>query len=204
MTSNNNEDSQREENPTLIGIPPTEQLESELRWEHYKIRYKYVLRSTISLLVVAAAAAILVVTLWMPVLEVYGKSMTPTLESGEIVVLVKTDKFQPGDIIAFYYNNKILIKRVIAQSGDWVDIAKDGTVIINGKELDEPYLAEKAFGECNIKLPYQVPDERVFVMGDHRSVSVDSRNSQVGCVSEEQIVGKLVFKVWPFKELGEI
>jgi signal peptidase I len=204
VTSNNNEDSQREENPTLIGIPPTEQLESELRWEHYKIRYKYVLRSTISLLVVAAAAAILVVTLWMPVLEVYGKSMTPTLESGEIVVLVKTDKFQPGDIIAFYYNNKILIKRVIAQSGDWVDIAKDGTVIINGKELDEPYLAEKAFGECNIKLPYQVPDERVFVMGDHRSVSVDSRNSQVGCVSEEQIVGKLVFKVWPFKELGEI
>jgi signal peptidase I len=153
-------------------------------------------------LLVAAAIAVLVVTLWMPVIQIYGKSMTPTLSSGEIVVLVKTTNFKPGDIIAFYYNNKILVKRVIAQAGDWVDITEDGRVIVNGEELDEPYVSEKALGECDIKLPYQVPDERVFVLGDHRSVSIDSRSSQVGCVAEEQIVGKITFRVWPFKRYG--
>jgi signal peptidase I len=140
----------------------------------------------------------------MPVLEVYGKSMTPTLNSGEIVVLQKTHDFDSGDVIAFYYNNKILIKRVVAKSGDWVDITDDGTVIVNGKPLDEPYVSEKALGECDITLPYQVPDERVFVLGDHRSVSVDSRSSQIGCVADEQIVGRLIFRVWPFKSVGRL
>jgi signal peptidase I len=184
--------------------PSTQEFETELKRERYKTRYKQVFRSTIYLLLVAAAIAILVVTLWMPVIEIYGKSMTPTLSSGEIVVLVKTSNFKTGDIIAFYYNNKILVKRVIAQAGDWVDITKDGRVIVNGKEIDEPYISEKSLGECDIKLPYQVPDERVFVMGDHRSVSVDSRSSQIGCIADEQVVGRITFRVWPFKRLGKV
>jgi signal peptidase I len=130
--------------------------------------------------------------------------MTPTLDSGQIVVLVKTSNYKTGDVIAFYYNNKILVKRVIAQAGDWVDITQDGNVIVNGKELDEPYVSEKAYGECDIKLPYQVPDDRVFVMGDHRSVSVDSRSSQIGCIADEQVVGRITFRVWPFSKFGNI
>jgi signal peptidase I len=186
-----------------ITIPTTAELEEELNRVRYKSKFKTVLRSTISLLVIAAAIAILVVTLWTPVLQVYGKSMTPSLYSGDIVVLMKKSEFKTGDVIAFYYNNKILIKRVIAQSGDWVDISKDGTVKVNGKEIDEPYISEKAYGECDLEFPYQVPNERVFVMGDHRSVSVDSRSSQIGCVAEEQIVGKLEIRVWPFNKIGK-
>jgi signal peptidase I len=128
--------------------------------------------------------------------------MTPTLVDGEIVVLNKGAKTETGDIIAFYYNNKILIKRVIANAGDWVDIDEDGNVSVNGQQLDEPYVTEKSLGVCDIEFPYQVPDERVFVLGDHRSVSVDSRSSQIGCVAQEQIVGKLVFRVWPFQRFG--
>jgi signal peptidase I len=184
--------------------PTTAEFEAELRRERYKTRYRQVFRSTIYLLLVAAAIAILVVTLWMPVIEIYGKSMTPTLNSGEIVVLLKTSDFKPGDVIAFYYNNKILVKRVVASAGDWVDITDDGRVIVNGKELDEPYVSEKSLGQCDIELPYQVPDERVFVMGDHRSVSVDSRSSQIGCIADEQVVGRITFRVWPFSGLGKV
>ncbi len=130
--------------------------------------------------------------------------MTPTLEEGDIVVSVKGSDFKTGDVMAFYYNNKILVKRVIANSGQWVDIRDDGTVLVDGKEIDEPYISEKAFGECDIKLPYQVPDSRIFVMGDHRSVSVDSRTQAVGCVAEEQIVGKIIFRVWPLPNFGRV
>ena len=130
--------------------------------------------------------------------------MTPTLWAGNIVISLQGAEFQEGDIVAFYYNNKILVKRVIARAGDWVDIREDGTVFVNEKELEEPYLTEKALGECNIKLPYQVPDKKFFLMGDHRSVSVDSRSTSIGCVSEEQIVGKLVFCVWPLEQFGAI
>jgi signal peptidase I len=185
-------------------LPTTGQLEKELHRVSYHERYKRALKSTVSLLIVAAAIAILVVTLWMPVLRVYGSSMTTTLEDGDIVVLVKGSDYDTGDVIAFYYNNKILIKRVIAQAGDWVDIAEDGTVSVNGVELDEPYVTEKSYGECDLEFPYQVPDNRVFVLGDHRSVSIDSRSSQVGCVSEEQVVGKLEFRVWPFRRVSGI
>lgn len=162
------------------------------------------LRSTVSTLITVAAAAVLVSTLWLPVLRIYGSSMTPALEDGNIVAAVKSGTFKTGDIIAFYYNNKILVKRIIARAGDWVDIREDGTVLVNGEKLYEPYLAEKAFGECDIELPYQVPEGRYFVMGDHRSVSVDSRSTSVGCVAEEQIVGRLVFRVWPLDGFGTL
>jgi signal peptidase I len=183
-------------------LPTRQELEAQLQQEQYREKYHKVFRSTVYLLIVAAAVAILVVTLWMPVLQIYGTSMTPTLVDGEIVVLNKGAKTETGDIIAFYYNNKILIKRVIANAGDWVDIDEDGNVSVNGQPLEEPYVTEKALGVCDIEFPYQVPDERVFVLGDHRSVSVDSRSSQVGCVAKEQIVGKLVFRVWPLQRIG--
>ena len=130
--------------------------------------------------------------------------MTPTLVEGNIVVTVKTDTFEPGDVIAFYFNNKILVKRVIAGPGDWVNITEDGTVYVNDVALEEPYLSEKALGDCDIELPYQVPESRIFVMGDHRSVSVDSRSTSIGCIAEEYIVGKLVFRVWPLADFGSI
>lgn len=183
-------------------IPTAEQLETELKRVKYKRRYHSVLRSTVYTLITVAAVAVLVATLWLPVLQIYGNSMTPTLQDGEIIFTVKTSDFESGDIVAFYYNNKILVKRVICGPGDWIDIDKDGTVYINGARLEEPYLAEKALGDCNIELPFQVPDGRIFVMGDHRSVSVDSRNTAVGCVSQEQIVGKILFRIWPLKRMG--
>lgn len=188
----------------LGDMPDISQLETELKRVQYKKRYRNVFRSTVYTLITVAAIAVLVATLWMPVLQIYGTSMTPTLSDGNIVVSVKTGEFQTGDVVAFYYNNKILVKRIIAESGDWVNIDKDGTVYVNNKPIDEPYVSEKALGECDIKLPYQVPESRVFVMGDHRSVSVDSRSTLVGCVSEEQVVGKIVFRVWPLNEFGNI
>lgn len=182
--------------------PTTEQLEGELKRVRYKSRYRSVLRSTIYSLITVAAIAVLIATLWLPVLQVYRNSMTPTLQNGEIIFTVKMSEFEPGDIISFYYNNKILIKRVIARSGEWVNMDADGNVYVNETLLDEPYLDEKAFGDCNIELPYQVPEGRVFVMGDHRSTSVDSRNGAVGCVAQEQIVGKILFRVWPLEKFG--
>ena len=184
--------------------PTTEQLKAELRHEKYKRSFVCSLRNTIFTLVTVAAAAVLIAVLLMPVLQIYGSSMTPTLSEGEIVVSVKGTEMKTGDIVAFYYNNNVLIKRVIAQPGDWVNITEDGTVFVNNEVIDEPYLTEKAFGECNIQLPYQVPDSRIFVMGDHRSVSIDSRNTAVGCVADEQIVGKIVFRVWPLSQFGRV
>lgn len=189
---------------TLGEMPSAEQLEAELKREKYKRRYHSVLRSTIYTLITVAAIAVLVATLWLPVLQVYGSSMTPTLQDGEIIFSVKTADLEPGDIVAFYYNNKILVKRVICGPGDWVNIDEDGTVYVNEVRLKEPYLAEKALGDCNIELPYQVPDGKIFVMGDHRSTSVDSRNTAVGCVAQEQIVGKIIFRIWPLNRIGTV
>jgi signal peptidase I len=185
-------------------FPEAAQIEAELKRRSYRKRYRKTLRSTICTLITVAALAVLVATLWLPVLQIYGTSMAPTLNDGEVVVSLKSGTFNTGDVIAFYYNNKILVKRVIAGPGDWVDIKDDGTVYVNDVELDEPYVVEKALGDCNITLPYQVPESRVFVMGDHRSVSIDSRNTAVGCVSEEQIVGRLVMRLWPLSQFGEI
>ena len=181
-----------------------EQLTAELEREKYKRRYKRVLRSTVYTLIVVAAVAVLVATIWMPVLQIYGASMAPTLDEGDIVISVKGSDFAPGDLVAFYMGNKILVKRCIAGPGQWVDIDADGNVYVDGELLDEPYLTEKALGDCDIELPYQVPDNRYFCMGDHRSTSVDSRSTTVGCVSDEQIVGKIVFRVWPLPGFGAL
>ena len=181
-----------------------DQLEEELKRDTYKKRYWHMLRSTVSILIVVAAIVVLISNLFLPVLRIYGSSMTPTLVNGNIVAAMRYGNYDRGDVIAFYYNNKILVKRVIGLPGELVDIDENGNVSINGETLEEPYLEETALGECDIELPYQVPDGRYFVMGDHRSVSSDSRSSQVGCISEEQIIGKLFFRIWPLNEIGTL
>lgn len=180
------------------------EIEEELKREQYKSRYGRTLRSTVFALITAAAAAVLVATLWLPVLQIFGASMTPTLEEGQIVVSVKDGHMEPGDIVAFYYGNKVLIKRYIAGPGAWVDIQPDGTFLVNGEVLEEPYLTQKAFGICDLELPYQVPEGTYFLVGDQRETSVDSRHSTVGCIAEDDIVGKIVYRVWPLEAFGTV
>ncbi len=181
-----------------------ELLEEELRRVRHKKNWHHSVITTFAVLLMVAAAAVLIAMMVMPVLQIVGQSMTPTLNDGEIVLSLKNSQFEKGDVIAFYYNNKILIKRVIALPGEYVDIDEEGNVFVNSDLLDEPYLTEKAYGSCNIELPYQVPDGKIFVMGDHRATSADSRNTAVGCVAEEQIVGRVLFRIWPFSRFGEI
>ncbi len=185
-------------------MPGTEIVEKELNREKYRKRYMSVMRSTVYVLIIVASVAVLVATLWLPVLQIYGSSMNPTLFDGDIMLSLKGSNYQIGDVVAFYYNNKILVKRVIASSGQWVDIDKSGQVYVDGEPIDEPYVSDLALGECDIRLPYQVPDTRVFVMGDHRNVSIDSRTKAVGCIADEQIVGKLVYRIWPLKDFGAV
>lgn len=180
------------------------ELRQELRRVKYNNKFAATLFNTVGTLVVVAAAAILVANLWLPILKVTGTSMSPTLQEGQVLMASKGHDFKTGDVIAFYYNNKILVKRVIAMPGDWVNISDDGTVYVNDIAIDEPYLKEKALGDCNIELPYQVPESKIFVMGDNRSVSLDSRNTAIGCVSEEQVVGKITFAIWPLSKIGKI
>ena len=181
-----------------------EALQAELERLKYRSRYRNAFFSTVNVLIAAAAIAILAATLWFPVLRIFGTSMEPTLDDGNIVLTFRTGNMKAGDVVAFYYNNNILVKRMIAGPGDWVDIDQDGIVYINDVRLDEPYISDPAFGECNIELPYQVPENRYFLMGDQRATSVDSRNTAVGCVAEEQIVGRLFLRVWPLSEFGKV
>lgn len=180
-----------------LDFPKLETLQSELKHEQYKKRFKKLLRGTVNALIVVAAIAALVATLIFPVLQIVGTSMQPNLTDGDFVLLVKTDKLETGDLCAFYYSNKILIKRIIATPGDYLWIESDGTVFVNGKELEEPYISEKALGECDVKFPYQVPENAYFMMGDRRETSIDSRSSTIGCIAKDQIVGKILCKFWP-------
>ena len=183
-------------------LPTTDSIKKELDRYTYRRNFLRTLRNTAFTLVVVAALAILVAVLLMPILRIYGSSISGTVDNGDLVASIKTSDMKTGDVIAFYYNNNILVKRVIAVSGDFVDIDEEGNVYVNQTLLNEPYLSSKAFGETNIELPYQVPEDRIFVMGDNREVSIDSRNTAVGCVAGEQVVGKIVFRVWPLSGLG--
>ncbi|MBQ9250339.1 MAG: signal peptidase I [Oscillospiraceae bacterium] len=187
-----------------VSIPSIELLEEELKKERYKSNFGRVLRSTIFSLLVVAAVAVIIAVLLMPVLQISGVSMSNTLDDGDIVVTLNDSKYKTGDVIGFYFNNSILIKRVIATSGDWVDIDESGNVYVNGQLLYEPYVSDKALGDCDISLPYQVPEGKCFVMGDHRATSIDSRNTAVGCVSNDMVVGRLLLRVWPLTELGPV
>ena len=182
-----------------LEIPTIDLLEGELKRTRYNRRYRRTLRTTIFSLLLVAAVAVIIAVLLLPVLQISSGSMENTLVDGDMVISLNNGKYETGDIIGFYYNNVVLIKRVIATSGDWVDIAEDGTVTVNGVVLDEPYVEEKALGECNIKLPYQVPQGKCFVLGDNRTESIDSRNTAVGCISNDVVVGRLLARIWPLK-----
>lgn len=184
--------------------PQISDIEKELNRERYRQKYKLSLKNTVFSLVTVAAIAVLVATLWLPVLQIYGGSMSPTLEDGQIVVSTTVNKLESGDIIAFYYNNKVLVKRVIAGAGQWINIDADGNVFINDSYLNEPYISKKALGNTDIEYPYQVPEGKIFVMGDEREISIDSRTSTVGCIDREQIIGKIVFRVWPMDKFGAV
>ena len=192
----------KEKNEVIL--PSVGEIKTELKRERNKIRYRRVLKSTVYALVIVAAVAALIATLVLPVLQISGTSMEPTLNNGEIVVLVKTANLKRGDLCGFSYSNKILIKRVIGEPGDVLVVDAEGNVWVNGTQLDEPYITDKSFGECDIEFPYTVPENEYFLMGDHRETSIDSRNSVIGCVPRDQIVGKIFLKVWPLKKISLI
>ncbi len=185
-------------------IPTLNELEKELLRERYRYRYISIIKNTVYSIITLIALAAVVAALWLPVLEIYGTSMTPGLQDGDVVVSSKTSDFKQGDIVAFYYNNQVLVKRVIATSGERINITEDGKVYVNGKGVYEPYVDDFDLGDCNIEMPFQVPEGKMFVMGDNRSVSLDSRNTAIGCVAQEQVVGKIVFRIWPLSEIKKL
>lgn len=193
-----------EKNETKNEQLSSELVLNELKRERNRIRFRRIIRYTLNTMVVVAAIAVLITSLVMPVLQIAGTSMEPTLNNGDIVVLFKTSKMDRGDLCGFAYSNKILIKRVIGLPGDNISIDSEGTVTVNGEILEEPYVTEKGLGECDIEFPYTVPENTYFLMGDHRETSIDSRSTVIGPVSFEQIIGKLVFRVWPFKDISFI
>ncbi|MCD8353574.1 MAG: signal peptidase I [Clostridiales bacterium] len=194
----------KQEIPRMANIPTEEAVAAERERLQHQKRYRQTLRTTIYALVVVAAVAVLIATMFLPVLQVSGSSMEPTLEDGDIIALVKTDDFETGDLVGFYYQNKLLLKRVIAGPGDVVDIDEEGNVSVNGELLDEPYVTEKSLGETDREYPVQVPENRYFVMGDNRATSIDSRSTAIGYIEVDQIVGKVVLRIWPLNHLSLI
>ena len=184
-----------------VSLPTKKQIETERKRYRRQKAYNKALSGTVYVLTIVAAVAVLIATLVLPVLQIEGTSMEPTLYNGDIVLLMKTNRFDRGDLCGFTWNNKLLIKRVIGVPGDWIEIDTDGTVYLNGEKLDEPYVEQKALGECDLEFPYQVPQEQYFVIGDMRESSIDSRNTVIGCIPKDQIVGKVFFRVWPFKSI---
>ncbi len=187
-----------------IELPSLDEVTKERDRLAYRRKYRRVLMSTVGAILVVAAVAVLLATLIFPVLKVSGTSMEPTLYDQDILLLVKNKNYSTGDLVSFSWQNKLLIKRIIGMPGDIIDIDEDGTVSVNGEVLDEPYVDELALGECNVEFPYQVPENRYFVLGDHRSVSIDSRNTSIGCIEKTQIVGKVFLRVWPFERISPI
>ena len=185
-----------------VSLPTKKQVETERKRYRRQKAYNKALRGTIYVLTIVAAVAVLIATLVLPVLQIEGTSMEPTLSNGDIVLLMKTTRFERGDLCAFTWNNKLLVKRVVGLPGDWIEIDTDGTVYLNGDKLDEPYVQQMALGECDLEFPFQVPQEQYFVIGDMRESSIDSRNSLIGCIPKDQIVGKVFFRVWPFKKIS--
>ena len=180
------------------------QIEGELKRLRRKQNSRRIFRQTIFSLLVVAAAAVLAAMLFFPIFRITGSSIEPTLNAKEIVVCLKSSRFQSGDLVAFYYNNKVLLKRVIGTAGDTIEIDDSGNVFVNGSQLDEPYITKKSLGQCDIDFPYQVPDNRIFVMGDNRETSVDSRTTAVGCIADEYVIGKVFLRVWPLERLGSL
>ena len=185
----------------IDSLPTKQQVETERKRYRRQKAYNKALSGTIYVLTIVAAVAVLIATLVLPVLQIEGKSMEPTLVNGNIVLLTKTVNFERGELCGFSWNNKLLIKRVIGIPGDWIEIDTDGTVYLNGEMLEEPYAQQLSMGECDLEFPFQVPQEQYFVLGDMRESSIDSRNTLIGCVKKDQIVGKVFFRIWPIKTI---
>ena len=185
----------------ISSLPTIKQVETERKRYRRQKAYNKALGGTVYVLTIVAAVAVLIATLVLPVLQIEGTSMEPTLVNGDVVLLTKTTSFDRGELCGFSWNNKLLIKRVIGIPGDWIEIDTDGTVYLNGEKLDEPYAEQLSVGECDLEFPFQVPQEQYFVLGDMRESSIDSRNTMIGCVEKDQIVGKVFFRIWPFNTI---